>query len=159
MTAEMGFAAGQDLKDGSPARIFLVVSTIYHSLLGVLGLVVDQTFPLSSAAAARANSDFVFGVFETNGWHSVAGLGVAAASFFFVVRSHRAAEGALAIGISQLFVVAAFAFEDPSTFLFASNGADQVIHSLTAIGGIVTGVVTLMLKRKVGRRPRPPVAA
>lgn len=159
MTAEMGFAAGEDPTDGSPARIFLVVSTIYHALLGLLGLVIDQTFPLSTVAAARGNSEFIFGVFETNGWHSVAGLGVAAASFLFVVRPQRAAEGALAIGISQLFVVAAFAFRDPSTFLFASNGADQVIHAMTAVGGIATGTIALMAKRKVDPHPRPPVAA
>lgn len=126
----------------SPARIFLVISAIYHTILGAIGLVIDQTFPLSSSAAQRANSELVLGVFETNGWHSVAGLAVAAASLLFVLWPQHEREGALAIGISQLGVVLAFAFQDPATFLFASNGADQVIHSVTAVGGIVAGFLT-----------------
>lgn len=135
--------SGSNARTGpSPARLFLVVSTIYHTVLGAIGLVVDQTFPFSPAAAESAGSAFVFGVFETNGWHSLAGLGVAAASLFFVVRPAREREGALAIGISQLFVVVAFALQDPTTFLFASNGADQVIHSLTAVWGIAAGLLT-----------------
>lgn len=126
----------------TPARIFLVVSAIYHLLLGILGLAIDQTFPLSAEAAARAGSMHVFGVFETNGWHSLAALGLGAVSLFFAVRPQRAREAAVALGISQAFIVLALALRDPSAFLLAANGADQVIHTATALGGIVSGLLT-----------------
>lgn len=126
----------------TPARIFLLVSAIYHIALGLIGLAIDQTFPLTASAAAQADSEHVLGVFETNGWHSVAGLGVGAVSLYFVFRVEHARAAALAVGISQLLTVAGLGLWHPSTFLFASNGADQVIHSMTALGGIASGLVT-----------------
>ena len=126
----------------TPARIFLLVSALYHLPLGILGLLVDQTFPLSAGAAAHASSGHLFGVFETNGWHSVAGLGVGAFSLFYVVRPRHARAAALNLGIGHVLIVIALAIWDPSTFLFASNGADQVIHTTTALGGIASGLLT-----------------
>ena len=128
--------------DWSPARIFLAVSAAYHFVLGSAGLVIDQTFPVGKGATEHAGSERIFGIFETNGWHSVAGLLVGFVSLYFVLRPDRAREGALGVGLSQLFVVVAFAVVPPSTFWFASNRADQVIHALTTIGGIGSALLT-----------------
>ena len=137
--------------DWSPARIFLAVSTAYHLVLAVVGLAINRSFPVGRDETEHAASDHIFGIFETNGWHSLAGLLVAAASFYFMLRPERARVGALAIGLSQLIVVVAFALVPPSIFWFASNGAVQVIHSITAIGGIGSAMLT--------RRTRSPAFA
>ena len=126
----------------SPARLFMAASAAYHLVLAVPGLLIDQSFPVGSQATAKAGSDFIFGVFETNGWHSVAALSVGLVSLYFAVRPERARVGALALGISQAVVLVAFAVEPPSTFWFASNGADQVVHGLTALGGIASALLT-----------------
>ncbi len=126
----------------SPARVFLAFSALYHVLLGGVGLALDQTFPLSAEVAARAHSEHIFGVFETNGWHSLAGLGLGLVSLYFAARPEHAREASFAVGASQVVTTVALAVWDPSTFLFASNGADQVIHSFTALAGIVAALLT-----------------
>ena len=128
--------------DWTPARIFMAVSAAYHLPLSIAGLAIDQTFPVGATAAARASSALIFGIFETNGWHSLAGLLIGLASIYFVLRPDGARAAALAIGIGHIVVTAALAFLPPSTFWFASNGADQVIHTVTAVGGTVAGLLT-----------------
>ena len=77
----------------TPARWYLLVFAIVHLPLGVAGLVVDRSFPIGAGATRTENPGYVFGVLETNGWHSLAALllGIVAAA---VVVS-RAAHGAL----------------------------------------------------------------
>ena len=129
-------------REWTPARIFLAASTVYHLVLAIPGLAMDQSFPVGAEAAARAESEHVFGIFESNGWHSLAGLLFGVVSLYFVLRPQRARAAALGIGLSQLGVVVAFALVPPETFWFASNGADQVIHATTAIGGIGAALLT-----------------
>ena len=126
----------------SPARSFMAVSAAYHLLLGLVGLAIDRTFPVGEEATTLAGSEHIFGVFETNGWHSLAGLLVGLISLYFALRPEHARPGALAVGVSQLIVVVAFSVMPPETFWFASNGADQIIHSTTAIGGIGSALLT-----------------
>ena len=126
----------------SPARIFLAISAGYHIPLGIIGLAINQSFPLSSGAAEHSGSDQILGVLATNGWHSLAALAVGAISLYFAARPLHAREAALAIGVGHVFVVLGLIVQEPSTFLLASNGADQVIHTTTALGGIVSGLLT-----------------
>jgi Domain of unknown function (DUF4383) len=135
-------AASTQTSEWTPARIFLLVSAIYHTPLGIVGLAMDQTFPFSSDAALHGHSERIFGLLETNGWHSLAALGLGLVSAFFALRPDHAREAALAIGIFHVGLVFALILWDPSMFLLASNAADQVIHSSTAIGGIVCGLLT-----------------
>ena len=126
----------------TPARIFMLVSTLYHLPLGIAGLIYDQTFPIGAAAAERADSELVFGIFETNGWHSVAALVLGIISVYFTIYPRRARDVALAIGVFHVGIVVSLILWDPSTFWLASNFADQVIHTLTAIGGISSAMLT-----------------
>jgi hypothetical protein len=126
----------------SPARIFMLVSVLYHLPLGIAGLVYDQTFPIGSAEAASAGSELVFGIFETNGWHSVAALAVGALSLYFMMRPRRARDAAMAIGIFHVGIVSSLIIWPPETFWLASNAADQVVHSFTAIAGIGAALLT-----------------
>ena len=126
----------------TPARIFMVISTLYHLPLGIAGLIYDQTFPIGAAAAERAGSELVFGIFETNGWHSVAALVVGVVSVYYTFRPRGARDAALAIGLFHVGIVASLEIWEPSTFWLASNFADQVIHTFTAIGGIASGLLT-----------------
>lgn len=126
----------------NPARVFLAVSAVFHLVIGIAGLVVDQTFPVGSSAAADAGSGTIFGAFETNGWHSVAALLLAVVSAYFAVRAGRARDAALAIGLFHVSLVVSLLIWDPSTFWLASNAADQVIHVTTAVTG--TGTALLM---------------
>jgi hypothetical protein len=126
----------------SPARVFMLVSALYHLPLGIVGLLYDRTFPIGSAEAARAGSEFVFGIFETNGWHSSAALVLGVVSLYFLMRPSRARDVALAIGVFHVGIVAALVIWPPETFWLASNAADQVVHSFTAIAGIGAALLT-----------------
>ena len=120
----------------------MAISFLYHLPLGIAGLMIDQSFPIGSSEARSAGSDQIFGVFETNGWHSAAALALAAISLYFVLRPRRAREAALTIGVFHVaLVVALFAWE-PETFWLASNTADQFVHATTAVAGIVCGLLT-----------------
>ena len=142
MTADEPTGKGRVNKEWTPARLFLAASAVYHLILGIAGLAIDQTFPLGRTDTEQAGSAHIFGIFETNGWHSVAGLLLGVVSLYLWARPARSREGALVVGASQLGVVMAFALWPPSTFSFASNGADQVIHAMTAIGGIGAALLT-----------------
>ena len=126
----------------TPARLFMLVSTLYHVPLGTLGLAVDRTFPIGSSEAEHAGSEHVFGIFETNGWHSLAALILGVVSLYFFLRPRRAREVALAIGIAHVGIVLSFELWPPETFWFASNAADQVVHAFTAVTAIAAGVLT-----------------
>lgn len=126
----------------TPARVFMAASAVWHLPLGIVGLVYDRTFPIGADAAASAGSDHIFGTFETNGWHSLAALVLGAISLYIALRPERAREGALAIGIFHVGVVVALAVWGAATFWLASNTADQIVHSFTALGGIVSGLMT-----------------
>ena len=150
----MSTVDGQRAADRSarwtPARIFMLVAAVWHLPLGIAGLIHDQTFPVGPAAAERAGSAFVFGIFETNGWHSVAALVVGVIAAYFTRYPRRAREAALAIGLFHVGIVVSLILWEPSTFWLASNVADQVVHASTAIGGIASGLLT---------RPGKPEAA
>jgi hypothetical protein len=137
----------------SPARLFLLIATLFHIPLGVIGLLIDPTFPIGPAAAARAGSEHVFGILETNGWHSLAALGVGLFTAYFVARPQRAREAAMALGVFHVGLVVALILWDPSTFWLASNAADQVVHTATALGGIGAALLTTR------KRPAAPTAA
>ena len=126
----------------TPARIFMVVAGLYHLPLGIVGLIVDRTFPVGAAAAERADSRLVFGLFETNGWHSLAALILGIIAIFFTIYPRRAREVALAMGLFHVGIVVSLIVWPPSTFWLASNVADQVIHTFTAIGGIGSALLT-----------------
>jgi hypothetical protein len=138
----------------TPARVFLLASAIYHTPLGIIGLAIDQTFPIGVDAVVHGHSEHIFGVLETNGWHSLAALLLGIVSLFFALRPERAREVALAIGIGHVFIVVSLIVWDPSTFWLASNTADQVVHSTTAVGGIVSGLLTPGRDGASGRNKR-----
>jgi hypothetical protein len=117
-------------------------SALYHLPLGIVGLLYDRTFPIGSAEAEHAGSDHIFGIFETNGWHSSAALVLGVVSLYFTMRPRRAREVALAIGVLHVGIVASLIAWPPETFWLASNAADQIIHSFTAIAGIGTALLT-----------------
>jgi hypothetical protein len=137
-----------DTSDWTPARIFMALSALYHLPLGIIGLAIDRTFPLSTGAAATAGSENILGVLETNGWHSLAALLLGVVSLFFAIRPGFAREAALAIGIGHVFLVLALTFWDPSTILLASNGADQVVHVSTAVAATACGLLTPASSRR-----------
>lgn len=126
----------------TPARIFMVAAATYHLPLGIGGLIVDQTFPVGAAATERAGSELVFGLFETNGWHSTAALVLGIIAVCFAINPRRARDVALAMGLFHVGIVISLIVWEPSTFWLASNAADQIVHSSTAIGGIATGLLT-----------------
>ena len=126
----------------SPARLFMAVSALFHIPVGMAGFLYDRTFPLGPDAAASASSAHIFGIFETNGWHTLAALLLGVVSLYYVLRPRHAREAALAVGVTHVALVISLILWDPSTFWIASNAADQVVHSSTAIGGIASGLLT-----------------
>lgn len=103
---------------------------------------VNQSFPFGAKATESSTSDYVFGVFETNGWHSLAAVVLGLIGFYFTIRSEKARSVALGIGVMHVGIVGALTIWEPSTFWLASNHADQLVHASSAVGGIVTGLLT-----------------
>ena len=126
----------------SPARIYMAVGAVWHIPLGIAGLLYDQTFPVGSGAAATANSETIFGIWETNGWHSLLALLLGIVMTYYTLYPRHARDSALTIGLLHVGIVASLAVADPSTFWLASNGADQVVHASTAIGGVGSALLT-----------------
>lgn len=124
------------------ARWFLLVAAVWHLPLGIAGFFVDRSFPIGADAAESAGSAYVFGVFKTNGWHSLAALILGVVALYFTLYPRRARSVALAVGVIHVGIVGALIVRDPSTFWIASNDADQIVHASSAVGGIVCGLLT-----------------
>jgi hypothetical protein len=120
----------------------MLVAAVVHLPLGIIGLLKDQTFPVGSSAAAAAGSDRILGVLETNGWHSLAALVLGIATAYLAMYPRYAREGALGIGLFHVGIVVSLIIWDPSMFWLASNGADQVVHISTAVGGLGSALLT-----------------
>jgi Domain of unknown function (DUF4383) len=146
MAADTTAGLARQAGSWTPARIFMVASATFHLPVAIVGLAIDQTFPLGADAAAHAGSEHIFGILETNGWHSLAALLLGLVSLYFAVRPEGAREAALAIGIGHVVIVLGLTFWTPSTFLLASNAADQVVHASTAIGGIGSALLTRSIR-------------
>jgi hypothetical protein len=143
MTMSLEHAVSAPTNQWTPARWYLLAIAITHVPLGVGGLVVNRSFPIGAEAARAGDSGYLFGVLETNGWHSLAALSLGVlATCIVLFRPGRARFVALALGVFHVGLVVQLAVWDPSTFWMASNGADQVVHVSTAAGGIVSGLLT-----------------
>ncbi|MGH9197176.1 MAG: DUF4383 domain-containing protein [Acidimicrobiia bacterium] len=90
MAADLTTGSDATTREWTPAGVFMVASAILHIPLGSIGLIYDQTFPIGANAAAKAGSENVFGIFETNGWHSLAALLLGVVSLCFALRSRHA---------------------------------------------------------------------
>jgi uncharacterized protein DUF4383 len=140
-----GAPSGLDVRSGhrwTPARWFLLATAVWHMPLGVAGFFVNRSFPIGPDATKSAGSAHAFGVFETNGWHSLLALILGVVALYFTLNPGRARSVALAIGVIHVGVVASLILQDPATFWIASNDADQIVHLSSAIGGIACGLLT-----------------
>ncbi len=142
MTTTLERAVSTPADRWTPARGFLLAVAITHLPLGVGGLLVDSSFPIGGEAARAGGSGHLFGVLETNGWHSLAALSLSVLAAWIVFRPRRARAVALALGVFHIALVVQLAIWDPRSFWLASNGADQIVHASTAVGGIVSGLLT-----------------
>jgi hypothetical protein len=124
------------------ARWFLAVMAPSHLALGIAGLVANRSFPIGARAAEEAGSAHIFGVFDTNGWHSAAAILIGVLALYFTIDPRRARTVALAIGVTHVGIVVSLLITEPSTFWMASNTADQGVHLFSAIGGIAAGLMT-----------------
>jgi hypothetical protein len=108
----------------------------------VAGLALDRSFPTSPGAVDSAGSGWLFGVLQTNGWHSVAALASGAVALGFATRPEWARLGAMVKGLFYVAVTTSLFITEPSTFLLVSNVGDQIVHASLAIGGIATALAT-----------------
>src|SRR3954451_13032105 len=100
----------------TPARIFMGVSAGFHIPVAVVGFVYDRTFPIGAGAAARAGSQHVFRILETNGWHTLGALVVGLVSLYYALRPHHAREAAFGLGITHVGLFVSLVLWAPSTF-------------------------------------------
>lgn len=139
MKTERSVAAVQEW---SPARIYLVASGVFLLIIGAAGLALNQSFPTSPGAVDSAGSSWLFGVFQTNGWHSVAAVASGAVALGFAARAEWARLGAMAKGVFYVAVTTSLFITEPSRFLLVSNIGDQIVHASLAIAGIATALAT-----------------
>ena len=119
-----------------PAQVFLWISAAYLLILGVGSLAIGLDFSVGDDVA----TDHLFGVFETNGWHGLAGLLLAFASLVFVI-GRRARDGALVIGASLLASGVVLLLSGDGSIalgLIPVDAADAVtLHILPGVVGLV----------------------
>lgn len=127
-------------REWTAARVFLVVAGTYLTLVGVVGFTLDASFPTSAEAVSESRA-YIFGILETNGWHNLAALLTGMPSLAVAWwRPDAAPAFALLVGVLNAVVFVSFEAWGGETFWVASNGADQVVHAATAVGGIATGL-------------------
>jgi hypothetical protein len=136
MTRVAVFSKGWNAAAWSPARVFLAISGVFHVLIGSVSFIASSSF------ATGADSGHLFGTFETNGWHNLAGLALGLTSLAFAARPETARFGALSLGITMVVVTIVLQFLDPGTFWLASNGWDQMLHAFAGIGGVASALAT-----------------
>lgn len=128
-------------RDRSLVWWYLVVSGVYLLVSSIAGFAYTTSFGIGPSAR-QVGAANVFGVFETNGWHNLAGVLNGAAALGFAMTPTRIARiGAVALGAAS-GAVAILLFAWPAQPLLASNGADQVVHISVAVGGIAAGLMT-----------------
>lgn len=150
MEHEAGSSGGMDRVDWSPARIYLVVSGIALLLIAIPGFMANSVFPIGADEVGAAGSAHTFGIFETNGWHNLAGVISGLVALGFAIRPEYARLGALLKGAFYVGVTTSVAVLGGETFWIASNNADQVVHATLAVGGVVTGLLTPSSSRHIG---------
>ena len=126
----------------SPARVYLVGSGIFLLVVAAAGFALNTTFPIGAAETESAESDHIFGILETNGWHNLAGLISGVVALGFALKPEWARAGALLKGAFYVVVTSGIALWGGETFWIASNAADQVVHASLAVGGLATGFFT-----------------
>jgi hypothetical protein len=151
--ADRTLASGvESRQEWSPARVFLVAAGVYLLVVGIAGFLIDRSFPVGSGEALHSGSADIFGIFKTNGWHSLSAVLFGALAIAFAIKPETARAGALVVGVPNALVLFAFLIEDPRTFWFASNGADQVAHALLGFGGIAAALLTRKPNVSTGAR-------
>lgn len=91
----------------------------------------------------KSHSAHIFGVFETNGWHNLAAVALAAVALSVAFgKPSWSRSAAMLIGIFHIGVTVSLILWEPSTFWLASNDADQVVHATYAVGGIASAFAT-----------------
>lgn len=130
------------------ARAYLLGAGAFLLAVAVVGFTVDTSFPLTPHHVS--GHAHVFGVFQTNGWHTLAALALAVPSLWVALaRPSLSGTAAVLVGAANGVVLVAFAVWDPAVFLIASNDADQVMHAVLAAAGIATGAWSLRPARLV----------
>jgi hypothetical protein len=74
---------------------------------------------------------------------------------YTAVYPKRAREVAFAIGAFHVPFTLALVLWEPHTFLIASNGADQIVHTSSAILGLASAVATPSHARRRALNPVP----
>lgn len=131
----------------TPARIFMLFVAVWHVPLAVAGFIYDRTFPIGSTEAGSAGSEHIFGIFETNGWHTLLALILGVVATYYTIYPRGVRQVAMTIGVVHVGVFLALVFWEPKTLWLASNGADQVLHAISAIGGIGSSLATRRSRR------------
>ena len=127
----------------SPARVYLVASGAFLLVVAAAGFALNQNFATGpDYLAGHDATAHVFGILETNGWHTLAGLLSALVALGFALRPEWARAGALVKGVFYTGVTAGIALWGPEPFWIASNAADQVVHATLAVTGLATGLAT-----------------
>ena len=138
----------------SPGRIYLVASGVFLLFIAASGFFFNASFPTAREDVA-ATSSHLWGIFETNGWHNLAGLISGLVALGFAIKPEWARAGALFKGGFYVVVTASVAIWGGETFLIAANFADQIIHGTLAVTGLVSGFLTPRAARRLPGRAEP----
>ncbi len=138
---------GEPSKTWTSARLYMLVSVVFLIPTGIVGLITNQNFALGDGATRPKTADMVFGVLETNGWHSTAAVvnGLAALALLLFASDDVVRRGALFIGAALAGLTVALMIPRSIDLLdnvLASNAADNLTHATQAIGGIATGLLS-----------------
>ncbi len=129
----------------SPAQIYALVLGISFLAAGVLGFFYSSDFSTGAEVARPANRDAVLGLLEVNGWHNLVHIATGIVGLGVAGRYTAARTFAIAVGAAYLVVaLLGLAAGDPGVVLWLVpvNAADNVLHAVVAVLGLVAGFAT-----------------
>jgi hypothetical protein len=128
------------MEESTPAGIYAGVAAATLVVAGIIG------FFYSSDFGSPGNVGAVFGILDVNGWHNVVHILTGVLGLLaFSAGAYAARQYALAFGAVYV-VFAAWGFiagsGDSILGIIPVNTADNVLHLLIGVGGLVAGLAT-----------------
>jgi hypothetical protein len=140
------------MENASPARVYAAVVGSVLVIAGIVGFFYNAHFGAGSDVYGHDTSVKVFGILAVNGWHNV--LHVLTGAVGLLAAGYAARLYAFGLGFVYI-VVAVWGFiigsGDSILTIVPVNTADNVLHLLLGVLGIVAGLAT----EERGRAPAP----
>src|ERR671936_2801887 len=131
------------MDNASPARLYAMVVGAVLVAAGIIGFFYNSHFGSGDNVFGNDSSVKVFGILAVNGWHNIVHLATGALGLLAAGYAARA----YALGLGAVYIVVAIwgfiiGSGDSILSIVPVNTADNVLHALLGVFGILAGLAT-----------------